>query len=72
LKFFDEKGNQDRKRRAPSPLKLQMALEQLCKDMLTYLCKHPNIQLLKGRIDQWGVGHVGHDNPFLWLELHQR
>jgi hypothetical protein len=25
--------------------------------------------LLKGGIDQWGVGH---DNSFFWLELHRK
>jgi hypothetical protein len=37
------------KHKPSSPLKLQMALAQLCKNTLAYLCKHPNIAIAKGR-----------------------
>jgi hypothetical protein len=55
--------------RPSSPLKLQMALAHSVK---THKPVCVNIQifwLLKGGIDQWGVGH---DYPFLGLELHRK
>jgi len=52
--FYWKKVTKIEREGPSSPFKLQMALAQLCKNTLAYLCRHLNISTIKGR--NWSVG----------------